>query len=51
MPRNETDLKKEILKAQENADIASLYVLEEEAHSVFTEDDMHGYYANIRLST
>ena len=47
MPRNETELKKEILKAQENADIASLYVLEEEAHSVFNEDDMHGFYANI----
>ena len=47
MPRNEKELKKEILKAQESGDIASLYVLEEEAHTVLNEDDMHGFYANI----
>jgi hypothetical protein len=40
-------LKAEVLKAQENSDIASLYVLEQRAHEIFDEDTLHGFYANI----
>jgi hypothetical protein len=40
-------LKEKILKAQEAGDIASLYVLEHEAHETFDEDTLHGFYANI----
>jgi hypothetical protein len=40
-------LKKKILEAQKAADIASLYVLEKEAHELFDEEMLHGYYANI----
>jgi hypothetical protein len=41
------ELKKKILEAQKKADIASLYVLENEAHKLFDEETLHGYYANI----
>jgi len=41
------DLKAEVLKAQQDSDIASLYVLEQRAHEVFDEDTLHGFYANI----
>ncbi len=47
MPKKAEDLKEEVLKAQENADIASLYVLEQKAHEVFDEDTLYGFYANI----
>jgi hypothetical protein len=47
MARSADELKEEVLKAQENADIASLYVMEEEAYRVFDEETMHGFYANI----
>lgn len=40
-------LKAEVLKAQQNSDIASLYVLEQRASELFDEDLLHGYYANI----
>jgi len=40
-------LKEKVLKAQQEADIASLYVLEQEAHEVFNEDTLQGFYANI----
>lgn len=40
-------LKDKVLEAQKNADIASLYVLESQAHELFDEDTLHGYYANI----
>lgn len=40
-------LKEKILKAQETGDIASLYVLEQEAHELFDEETLSGYYANI----
>jgi hypothetical protein len=40
-------LKEEVLKAQENSDIASLYVLEQRAHETFNEDTLSGFYANI----
>jgi hypothetical protein len=41
------ELKAKVLKAQENADIASLYVLEQEAHETFDEETLHGFYTNI----
>lgn len=41
------ELKAKVLKAQERADIASLYVLEQEAHETFDEETLHGFYANI----
>jgi len=41
------DLKAKVLKAQEASDIASLYVLEKEAHETFDEDTLQGFYANI----
>ncbi len=44
---NKKDLKKKILEAQKEADIASLYVLENKAHEFFDEETLHGYYANI----
>ena len=47
MARSVEDLKAEVLKAQQNTDIASLYILEQEAHEVFDEDTLHGFYANI----
>ncbi|SFV64911.1 hypothetical protein MNB_SM-5-1178 [hydrothermal vent metagenome] len=40
-------LKEKILKAQQKSDIASLYVLEQEAHETFDEETLHGFYANI----
>ncbi len=41
------ELKTKVLEAQQNSDIASLYVLEEEAHETFDEETLHGFYANI----
>jgi hypothetical protein len=41
------DLKAEVLQAQQNSDIASLYVLEQKAHDTFDEDTLIGFYANI----
>lgn len=41
------DLKAKVLEAQKNADIASLYILESDAHEVFDEETLHGFYANI----
>lgn len=41
------ELKTKVLKAQQEGDIASLYVLEQEAHETFDEDMLHGFYANI----
>ncbi len=41
------ELKKKILKAQEAGDIASLYVLEQEAYDTFDEDTLGAYYTNI----
>ncbi len=43
----EQELKAKVLKAQQEADIASLYVLEQEAHDTFDEETLHGFYANI----
>ena len=41
------ELKAEVLKAQQNSDIASLYVLEQRAHDTFDEETLNGFYANI----
>jgi len=43
----EQKLKEKVLAAQEKSDIASLYVLEQEAHETFDEETLHGFYANI----
>ena len=41
------ELKAKVLEAQKVSDIASLYVLEQEAHETFDEETLHGFYANI----
>ncbi|MCX6073240.1 MAG: hypothetical protein NTY39_02840 [Campylobacterales bacterium] len=41
------ELKAKIHKAQSEGDIASLYVLEAQAHETFDEDTLMAYYANI----
>jgi len=41
------ELKQKVLEAQKNSDIAALYVLESEAHELFDEETIQGYYANI----
>ena len=41
------ELKAKVLKAQQETDIASLYVLEKEAHEIFDEETLHSFYANI----
>lgn len=41
------ELKEKVLKAQEEGDIAALYVLEKEAHERFDEQTLIAYYANI----
>ena len=41
------ELKTKVLEAQQNSDIASLYILEQEAHEVFDEQTLQGFYANI----
>ena len=41
------ELKEKVLQAQKNSDIASLYVLEKDAHDLFDEDTLQGFYANI----
>ena len=41
------ELKVKVLEAQKNSDIASLYLLEQEAHETFDEATLQGFYANI----
>ncbi len=41
------ELKAKVLKAQQEGDIASLYVLESDAHELLTDQDLEGFYANI----
>lgn len=40
-------LKARVLEAQQASDIASLYILEQQAHDTFDEDTIAGFYANI----
>ena len=47
MSNKAQELKTKVLKAQRESDIASLYVLEQEAHDTFDEDTLGGFYANI----
>jgi len=47
MPNKTEQLKKKILDAHTKADIASLYVLEQEAYDLLDEETLHGFYANI----
>lgn len=47
MSTNADKLKEKVIKAQKDGDIASLYVLESQAHEVFDEDTLDGFYANI----
>ena len=44
---NVTQLKAKVLKAQENSDIAAMYILQEEAHNTFDEETLSGFFANI----
>jgi len=46
MPKQQ-ELKDKILEAQKNADIASLYVLEQDVHEKLDEETIGGFYANI----
>ena len=41
------ELKTKVLNAQQNGDVASLYVLEQQAHELFDEDTIGDFYANI----
>lgn len=41
------ELKAKVLKAQQEGDIASLYVLESDAHEFLEDQDLEGFYANI----
>jgi hypothetical protein len=41
------ELKAKVYKAQSEGDIASLYVLEAQAHEIFDEETLMAYYANI----
>ncbi len=41
------ELKAKVLQAQQNGDIAGLYVLEQTALDLFDEDALGGFYANI----
>ena len=43
----EQALKEKVLKAQQEGDIAALYVLEQQAHDTFDEETLQGFYANI----
>lgn len=44
---NSEKLKTKVLEAQKKSDIASLYVLEQDAHQFFDEETLQNYYANI----
>ena len=45
--KKEQALKEKVLKAQQDGDIASLYVLEQQACDTFDEKTLQGFYANI----
>ena len=47
MSKKIEELKAKVLEAQSKNDIASLYVLEQEAHETFDEATLQGFYANI----
>ena len=41
------ELKEKVLEALKSEDIATLYTLEAQAHEVFDEETLHGFYSNI----
>lgn len=47
MSKKVEDLKAKVLEAQQNSDIASLYILQEEALETFDEDTLSAFFANI----
>ncbi len=47
MANSVEDLKAKILEAQKKSDIASLYILEQEAYDTFDEDTLQDFYTNI----
>jgi hypothetical protein len=47
MAKNIEALKTKVLEAQQNGDVASLYVLEQSANETFDEETLQGFYANI----
>jgi len=47
MDKKVEELKTKVLEAQQNSDIASLYVLEKKAQETFDEDTLQGFYSNI----
>jgi len=47
MDKKLDELKTKVLEAQQNSDIASLYVLEKEAQNSFDEETLQGFYSNI----
>jgi hypothetical protein len=47
MSKDNKELKEKILKAQQESNIAGLYVLEQQAHDLLDEETLHGFYANI----
>lgn len=44
------ELKAKVYKAQSEGDIASLYVLEAQAHEIFDEDTLMAFYGVYRFS-
>ena len=38
------ELKAEVLKAQQDSDVASLYVLEQRAHDTFNEETLQAFF-------
>ena len=47
MSKQIQELKAKVLQAQENSDIATLYVLQEEALELFDEETISAFYANV----
>jgi len=47
MANSVEDLKAKIFEAQKKSDIASLYILEQEAYDTFDEDTLQDFYTNI----
>lgn len=47
MTKTKEQLNKKIQKAEKNQDIASLYILEQDAHEVLDGDELHKFYITI----
>jgi len=44
---NKEELKQKVLEAHKETDVAGLYILEKDAHELFDEETLHGFYTNI----